>query len=307
MSTSVSRGRPDALVCALLCAAACGLAAPLDELTRRAEVAALGPVEQLPANRAALLAAVPSQPWLDAGRPVPLDWLREAATHGDRPTLVRAWERLKAWQDASAPGPRVDAARVRAETAAILAGEAYQPLRTASWIDPWLPYVERFFDWLFAPFARRGPTPSAAATSLGVALYTVLSLVLAAVLASRLRRRPTRLTAAGERPLGGPVAEPDAAAWWAIAERALREERATAACAAAWRGLLWRMDETGWLAYDPSRTPRETAAAVAETAVAEALAAAAARVETGLYGGRPVTPDEIRAWIRWGREVGSSP
>lgn len=289
---------------AILGAVALSSAAPLDDLTTLAEAAAIGPLDQLPAARAALLAAMPDAVLDDAGQPLPLDWLREAATQGDRPALVRAWERLKAARDAHRAPPDIDPERVRAETAAILAGEAYQPLRAASWIDPWLPYLERFFDWLFAPFSHRSADGAAAAGSLGVVLYTVLCLGLAALLAKRLRRPARRGTRAVQPAMPSAAAAPDSAGWWLRAEQALGEGRLTAACAAAWRGVLLHLDETGRLPYDPARTPRETVAALPGLT---ALAEAAARVEAALYGDGPVTPLEVQALIRLGQEGGSKP
>ncbi len=237
-------------------------------------------------HRAALaeLRASVSAPVLSLERRrLDVGWLHEAVHGGRSGDLGRAWERLKAWEEALAAGP--PPADARSAAAAVLAGDEYQPVRAASWIDPWLPHLERLFDLLFGPLIRRtGPGGEVGAT----VLYGLLIGLLGALTARAVRRRERSVS-----PPARPVARPagrTAGDWRDQAAAAAADGHHSAAAACYTTALLLRLDETGRLPYAPARTLREAAAAV-EPGLAAALAALAADLEAVWYGGTPAAAE----------------
>lgn len=221
-----------------------------------------------------------------------LTWLTEAVATGDPVRLVAAWDRLKAWQTALAPTVELDRKAVPGLVASILSEDAYRPVRASSWIEPWLPVIERFFDTLFAPLLRRSREDNPWRDTVAVLTGGLAVALAAGLLLRRLRRQvqpvghslPPAATSPGL----------DAAAWRQEAERRWAAGDGLSALVWLYRALLARLDETGRLRYDPSRTNWENACQVADAVVADGLRELARVLDAVLYGGRPCEPATVQ-------------
>ncbi len=210
-----------------------------------------------------------------------IDWLTEAAASDNRAERVRAWEKLLSWEATLAPpatGP--SRAEVDAALADVLADARYAPAAGRSWVEPWLPYVERLLDLLFAPFMHSGQV-SRGRQAAAVALCGLTALALAAAALRLARRRarrgePGMATASRRR---RPAVDLRAAAAGAAEAGDYRR-----ALALLYLALLGQLDATGRLPLDVSRTNRENAAA-APGALAGPLAELGAVLDAVAYGG----------------------
>jgi hypothetical protein len=270
-----------------------------------AQVATAAAPPQLQAWRAGvekLLAAPPDQV-ATARRellhnvPAELDWLRAAVQGDDRSVWVLARNRLNAWNDALQPAvPLAPPDQVRAAATAILAERAYQPVRTASWIEPYLPYIERFFDLLLSPLSRRADEPGKRRALLAVLLYAVLIGLLTAALVRVAKRREPEADgeAAGLLEVPPNAADRRAGEWLSRAREQMAAEHREAALGFFHLALLVRLHETGRLTFDPSRTNWENVAAAGhDRAAAAALAELARATDRVVYGRRPCEADEL--------------
>ena len=240
-----------------------------------------------------LLPLVPERRLAVGGVVWEVDWLYDGLRATDAAQRVRVRERLAAWSATLAPArPAAADGEVKRLAASILSAEEYQPVRTASWIDPWVPYLERFFDVLFAPLAKRDRGSHPWRDVAGVLVYGLLvgAMVLSLVRLAH-RRPPAVELAAPARALVVP--RPSAAQWRQAAEQAARDGDLAGACSGFWQALLGRLDETGRLAYEPSRTAREHVAAAAGTTAGPVVAELAALAEELCYGGRPATAAQV--------------
>ncbi|NUP98939.1 MAG: hypothetical protein HUU35_03675, partial [Armatimonadetes bacterium] len=124
------------------------------------------------ATPADLSTLVPAPELRVGGEVHQLEWLYQAVRSPDRTVRTIAWERLQGWEATLRERPATFApARVAATARAVLSAEDYRPLPRTSWIDPWLPHLERLLDLLLAPLRRRGPAAGRGEQLRGLLLY----------------------------------------------------------------------------------------------------------------------------------------
>ncbi len=286
---AVAAGRPRVVAPARLPAVVSELCGLLDAVVNQ-------PAGDTPARRARLAELAAEDTWVVGQQVVDVRWLRAGVRSQVAEEVVLTWDRLKAWSDALAePTPTAPPERVKATVAEILRDEAYQPVKATSWIDPWIPTIERVLDILLAPMKRRSAADGAWREWFGLAAYAVLTAALAALLVRLARRRPpVRRAGPGGLPAAVSLPSQSAEHWRAKAAAHEAAGQWPAAFTAWWLALLWRLDETGRLAYHPSRTNREVLSAAADRPdVAAAMAALAARADRADYGGEAVTPADV--------------
>lgn len=247
-----------------------------------------------PARRARLAELAGEDTWTVGEQSLDVRWLRAGVRSRIPEEVVLTWDRLKAWSDSLAEAtPPAPPERIKALAADILRDEAYRPVKATSWIDPWIPTIERLLDILLAPMKRRSADDGAWREWFGLAAYAVLTTALAALLVRLARRRrPVRPTGPSLLPEAVQRPSQTAEQWRTTAAACAAAEQWPAAFSACWLALLLRLDETGRLAFVPSRTNREVAASAAEAGrpeVAEAVAHLAGRADRADYAGEPVT------------------
>lgn len=257
------------------------LPATLATLRQAADTAFAAPT---PEHLAALRRAVGGTELVSGGRRYDIQWLHNAAETGDSRELFVARERLKAWERSLGDAPAEDPAQVSATARRILSDEAYQPVRATSWIDPWLPAIERFFDLLFAPLSRRGDEQDRGRDLAAVAIYGGLTLALAALLIRASRRRRRQVVDAAPESIPAAVSRRTAEDWRQVGRGERAAGRDEAALAAICRAAVRRLEETGRLTPRAGRTMHEAAAELAGPD-AVALAALARQAEDVFYGG----------------------
>lgn len=221
-------------------------------------------------------------------------WLYDAVRSPERQRLVEAWDRLRGWSDALGTPPTVDPRQLHALTAEILSDEAYQPVRVASWIDPWLPSIERLFDFLFAPFLNRAEDNSPWRKAAVGGLYTLLLLTGVGWLLKATRRRGQPTTEPSGLPVATLRSDPQAAAdRLAESRNEAAAGRHEAALGRLYLAVLQRLDEQGRLTFHPSRTNHEnTQAARHDPEAAAVLGELGPVVDSVIYGKRRCSADQ---------------
>lgn len=243
---------------------------------------------------AALPQFVPERTLQSGDDTIDVTWLFDAVRNPERQRLSEAWDRLRGWQDALGMPPEVDTRQLHSLTAEILSDEAYQPVRVASWIDPWLPYLERLFDFLFAPFLNRAEDNSPWRKAAVAGLYALLLLTGVGLLLKATRRRGSPATEPSDSLVATLCSDPKAAAdWLAESRNEAAAGRHEAALVRLYLAVLKRLSEQGRLTLDPSRTNHEnTRAAAHDPDAAGVLGELGPAVDAVIYGKRRCSGDQ---------------